>query len=471
MQKFYPLLRTPCGVLVLMIFLLPSATLFAQSGPTAAELSADMTVGWNLGNSLEVPTGETDWGNPATTKRLIDSVAAAGFNVLRIPTAWNSYADPNTLVIDPAWLARVKEVVDYGRANEMYVILNSHWDGGWLEEKPFYADQESVNAKQKAYWTQIANYFADYDEHLLFAGTNEVRADYNNPTDEYIEVQQSYLQTFVDAVRATGGNNLDRSLIVQTYNTNIWHGLEHFTLPTDVVADRLFVEVHSYDPYNYTLNPNISEACTVWGTPWAEGDVCDWGQEDYHDDLFARVKAEWVDEGVPVILGEFGVVRRSSLTGQERADHLASRAYYLDYIVSEARENGIVPVYWDNGWAGDNGFALFDRTTGASVDQGAVDALTADLLSANPFVPTNQIADYGILTGANPFSGTTQLTIGRPEAVRDLRVLDIYGREMPVAAYRTGSATVMIGETYPRGTYIVLLNGERGRQSIPLIKQ
>ncbi|MGB3800587.1 MAG: T9SS type A sorting domain-containing protein, partial [Lewinella sp.] len=155
----------------------------------------------------------------------------------------------------------------------------------------------------------------------------------------------------------------------------------------------------------------------------------------------------------------------------ELTDHLASRAYYLDYIVQEARDNGLIPVYWDNGWGGENGFALFDRATGATVDQGAVDALTADFLSGNPFGPTVDQADYAVVAGANPFTDATQLTIGQAEAVRDLRVLDIYGRQMPASTYLTGTQTVTIGKNYPRGTYLVLLTGERGRQTLRLIKQ
>jgi endoglucanase len=105
--------------------------------PTATQTASEMTIGWNVGNSLEVPDGETAWGNPKVTRQLIDAVHDAGFNTLRIPCAWNSHADQSTLEIDQAWLARVKEVVDYGYANGMYVILNSHWDNGWLEENPY----------------------------------------------------------------------------------------------------------------------------------------------------------------------------------------------------------------------------------------------------------------------------------------------------------------------------------------------
>jgi endoglucanase len=338
--------------------------------PTATQIAGEMTIGWNVGNSLEVPDGETAWGNPVVTRQLIDAVRNAGFNTLRIPCAWNSHADQSTLEIDPSWLARVKEVIDYAYANGMYVILNSHWDTGWLEENPYYSAQDEVNKKQKAYWTQIADYFKDYDEHLLFAGTNEVHHGYDTPSSENIEVQQSYLQTFVDAVRATGGDNASRTLIVQTYNTNIWYGFDYYSMPNDTIDDRLVVEVHHYDPYDFTLNTN--NTCIYWGSPYPSQSACSWAQESYIDDLFAQVKDKWTSKGIPVVMGEYGAIKRSSLNDP---DAIASREYWLAYNTTAAKKNGVIPVYWDNGYAGDNGLALFDRNTGAIVDQGALNAL------------------------------------------------------------------------------------------------
>ena len=213
-----------------------------------------MIVGWNVGNSLEVPGDETLWGNPLVSKKLIDGVKAAGFNSIRIPCSWDSYViNRENYEVSEIWFQRVKEVVDYCVDNDMYAILNIHWDGGWLEEHPLYEYQEEVNREQYALWVQIATFFRDYDEHLLFAGTNEVREDYNTPSAENIEVQESYVQTFVDAVRATGGKNAYRNLVVQTYNTVIDHGINLNTMPTDVVEDRLILEVHYYDPYEFTI--------------------------------------------------------------------------------------------------------------------------------------------------------------------------------------------------------------------------
>ena len=340
----------------------------AQTLPPASQVASAIHVGWNIGNSLEATGGETAWGNPLINQQLIDGVKAAGFNAVRIPCAWDGHANQSTLEIDPVWLARVKQVVDYAIGNGMYVILNIHWDGGWLQDHPLFSFQAAVNQKQRAYWTQIATLFKNYDQHLLFAGTNEVHADFGTPTSEHIAVQESYNQTFVDAVRATGGNNASRTLVVQTYNTNMWHGLDFFTLPADSASNRLIVETHYYDPYDYTLNP--SGSCLFWGAPFPTQGACTWAYESYVDDLFGRVRAEWVDQGVPVIMGEYGVATRPNLS-------LDSREYYLEYINAAAARNGIKTFYWDNGVSASqtNGFALFNRNSGAVVDQGALDAV------------------------------------------------------------------------------------------------
>ena len=188
----------------------------SQTLPTAQAVASQINLGWNLGNTLEAICGETAWGNPATNQALIDAVKAAGFNAIRIPVSWNCHITDGSTTIPAAWMTRVKQVVDMAIAQNMYVIINIHWDGGWLQDHVTFADQPAVNARQDALWTQIANAFKTYDQHLLFAGTNEVHADYGTPTSEHITVQQSYNQTFVNAVRATGGNNASRTLVVQT---------------------------------------------------------------------------------------------------------------------------------------------------------------------------------------------------------------------------------------------------------------
>lgn len=353
----------------------------------AMALSQKMILGWNLGNSLEATSvnngvynaSETLWGNAKTTKELIDAVKAAGFNTIRIPCAWSGYIeDPATHRIKYSWLARVKEVIDYCVENDLYVIINIHWDGGWLEEHPLYSHQVEVNKKQKALWEQIAVYFRDYDEHLLFAGTNEVHADYGNPTSEHIEVQQSYNQTFVDAVRSTGGRNAWRNLVVQAYNTNITHAENYFNMPddSDGVTDRLTAEVHFYDPYDFTLD-NSANSKYLWGAAFAGNpNTSTWGQEAWVDEAFLKVKTKFIDNGIPVILGEYGATYRASLPSG-LSDHIIARNNYLHYVTKAAKDNGVVPVYWDSGHTGNNGSGLFNRATGEQVHADAITAITS----------------------------------------------------------------------------------------------
>lgn len=355
----------------------------------AMVMAPKMGLGWNLGNTLEATSGpnasgvytasETLWGNPLTTQALMDGVKAAGFNTVRIPTAWSGYiVDQTTYKISDAWLMRVREVVDYCVSNDMYAIINIHWDGGWLEEHPLFSSQVEVNKKQKALWEQIAVAFRNYDQHLLFAGTNEVHANYGNPTAEHIEVQQSYLQTFVNAVRSTGGKNTYRNLIVQGYNTNIGHTNAYMTMPSDPTSNRIMAEVHFYDPFDFTLDATSTKY--YWGAEFAGlGNTSTWGQEAWVDSEFAIVKTKFVDNNIPVILGEYGPMFRAALSGQTLTNHIASRNHYLNYVTKKALENGIVPVYWDNGPMGNNSSGLFNRSTGAVSDAAAVQAITSAL--------------------------------------------------------------------------------------------
>ena len=347
-------------------------------GSSSKVLAAQMSVGWNLGNSLEVPGDETAWGNPKTTQKLIDSVKSFGINTVRIPCAWDSYIENvNTCKISSSWLDRVKEVVDYCFNNNMYVILNIHWDGGWLENNPTYAKQYLVIAKQKALWEQIAVKFRDYDEHLLFAGTNEVHAEGTATTENYT-VQMSYNQTFVNAVRSTGGKNSYRNLLIQAYNTNIDAAVNTLVVSTDSVADRLMVEVHYYDPWDFCgleTDATWATAKFLWGADYAQyGTISNWGQEDYMRSQFQKMKINFVDKGYPVILGEYGALRRSALTGSTLEHHLASRAYYFQYAAQQAKTYGLVPVIWDNGYTGNFGCGIFNRSDGSVFDRQALNA-------------------------------------------------------------------------------------------------
>jgi aryl-phospho-beta-D-glucosidase BglC (GH1 family) len=320
-------------------------------GSTAVQLAAKIKMGWNIGNTLEATGSETAWGNPKVTKALIDLVKANGFNAIRIPCAWNQYANGTTAQINATWLARVKEVVQYCVDNDMYVIVNIHWDGGWLENNCTEAKKEANNAKQKAFWEQIATGLRDFDEHLLFASANEPNVD----DATQMAVLKSYHQTFIDAVRSTGGKNAYRNLIVQGPSTDIEKTNKLMTtMPTDKVANRIMSEVHFY-PYQFCLmdkDADWGKMFYYWGaenhstTDTSRNPT--WGEEADIDKFFLMMKTQFVDKGIPVVLGEFGAIRRD-LTGDALALHLKSRAAFLKYVVKQSKANGLIPFYWDAG--------------------------------------------------------------------------------------------------------------------------
>ena len=340
-----------------------------QHDLTSLQLSRRMGAGWNLGNSLEATGGETAWGNPPASQALFDAVAAAGFKTVRIPASWKQHADADD-TIDPRWMARVAEVVDAARRAGLVVILNVHWDGGWLQ--PLRAREAAADARLARFWTQIATRFRDHDDLLLFAGTNEVmvEGDYGTPRPENVAVQNRFNQVFVDAVRATGGCNATRHLVVQAFNTNTHHAVNFATLPRDSTPDRLMMEVHYYDPYDFTINRDGK--AWQWGAGATDPAATQpWADEAHVDAQFEKMKTRFVDRGVPVILGEFGAMRRTARPGAE--------AYALAwdrYVARSAWTHGAVPIYWDAGAPDENfSMGLFDRRTGRQVHPEVVRAL------------------------------------------------------------------------------------------------
>jgi endoglucanase len=352
-----------------------------MSGMTsdAVALSAKTKAGFNIGNTLEAIGGETNWGNPQITPQFVQLIKQSGFSSVRLPTAWDQYANQTTGKISDAWLARVKQVVQYCVDNGLYVIVNIHWDGGWLDNNITSQAQAAVNAKQKAYWEQIATALRDFDEHLIFASANEPPA--KDAAAQAILL--SYHQTFINAVRSTGGRNAYRALVVQGPSTDfdLTYNLMN-TMPTDTVPGRLMVEVHNYTPYQFTL----MTADESWGNQfyyWGAGyhsttdtaHNATWGEEADISAYYNKMKTKFVDKGIPVVIGEFGAVRRSALTGANLQLHLDSRAYFLNYAARQAVASGMMPFYWDNGVMSNNGFALFNRQANTVFDQQALTAV------------------------------------------------------------------------------------------------
>ncbi|MGN1109042.1 MAG: glycoside hydrolase family 5 protein, partial [Oscillospiraceae bacterium] len=316
---------------------------------TALELTADIKVGWNIGNTLDATGGsgltqETSWGNPAVTPELIQAVKDAGFNAVRIPTTWERQMDDNN-VIREDWIARVQEIVDYAYSRDMYVILNMHHEE-WYQ--PYADKEEEISAKMTACWTQIAERFKDYDEHLIFEGMNEPRwknteFEWNGGNDEGRQVVNHLNKVFVDAVRATGGNNQYRFLMVCPYAANSSESaLSALEIPDD---DRLIVSVHAYIPYSFALqNPGSDK--WLASKPNCTKEINELA--DVLDRLF-------ISKGQAVIVGECGAMNR------ENEEY---RAQWAEYYFAKFKEIGVPCFWWDNGsfYSGET-FGLFDRRT------------------------------------------------------------------------------------------------------------
>lgn len=345
-----------------------------------------MIPGINLGNSLEAVNGtnestttvtwsppfstsqETWWGNPVVTQAVFDGYAAAGFKSVRIPVAWAEYTDSSGN-ISPVWLARVGQVVTYARNAGLYAIINIHWDGGWVDAQP--ALQATVQARMTNYWTQIANYFNSYDDHLIFAGMNEINnttLGQNTPGAADCATEQSYNQTFVNAVRATGGNNATRPLMVQAYLTSINYGLLcNATMPTDTASNALMLEIHYYDPYDFTLNN--SSSIWQWGASATIPSATEtWANESYVDAQFAKMQTTFVNNNVPVIMGEYGAYDKLNFSTNPATETFPGMLAYTrawdKYVTVSAVQHGITPIFWDAGGQ----LGLINRSTGQPGD-------------------------------------------------------------------------------------------------------
>ena len=301
-----------------------------REGLTALEATRLMGNGINLGNTLEacdnnvgIKTNtplsyETHWGQPKTTQAMIDGMKAAGFDTIRIPVAWMTNAThlyEGDYTIDADYMDRVEEVVRYARKAGMYVIINDHWDGGWYGMFGSESAETRALAMEayKGMWQQIAERFRDYSDYLIFESANEElggRFDENSPLycsdsvvtyltdDERYALTNEINQTFVDVVRATGGNNATRFLLIAGYSTDIDKTCDdRFQMPKDTVDSKLMVSVHYYDPWSY-----CGASSAVSATKW--GKVSDY---EYMDQQLAKM-TKFTEAGYGVVIGEYGAL-------------------------------------------------------------------------------------------------------------------------------------------------------------------
>jgi endoglucanase len=332
--------------------------------------------GINLGNTFDA-----FWqGAAPPTKALIDSISDSGFKTLRIPVAWDFNSTNGT--INPAFMAQVKQTVDWALADGLYVIINDHYDLGWFERNGFNSYDPAINSKLINMWTQIANTFKSYDSNkLAFAVANEPDA----PSQAKTNVLYQYEQNWINAMRANGGGNAVRWLIVQGPNTNIDNTINWGTnLPSDP-ANKRMVEVHFYDPFDFTLM-ETDESWGTWSAFWGSyvvsnqftnRNVKGGYDESSIDSQLAKMKY-FTDRGIPVLFGEYraGVKPDSlGLTGSYKEQNYRACTHWNKYVQNKIASLG----FSGTGWVIQHD--IFDETTGEVLDSNLLGSMlgTSDL--------------------------------------------------------------------------------------------
>lgn len=319
---------------------------------TSQQLVEDMTFGWNLGNTLDVcqadrdgdgkinehveageKVDETLWGNPKATKELFTSLKKNGVNAVRIPVTWRDHMDFNGN-IDREWMDRVQQVVDYAYSQGMYVIINVHHDGGgdpkfgaWIIEES-QKDYNTFLKKYKNVWKQIAERFKNYSDYLIFESMNEVGFDtlYNKNKADAYNLINKINQDFVDIIRATGGNNAKRHLLIAGYYTDIERTCDSLYKMPDDKAERCILSVHYYTPWDFCT----CDIKHTWGTN---------SEVRQMETLIGKMKKNFVDKGIPVIIGEYAA------SGSD----LSSCIFFIEKLNKLCSDYGIATFIWDSG--------------------------------------------------------------------------------------------------------------------------
>ena len=346
---------------------------------SAFEFVSGMGPGFNLGNAFDANdctwlndemAYESAWCGARTTYAFIDSLCNEGFNVIRIPVSWHDHVDANYQISEP-WLNRVTEIVDYCLSKDMYVIINVHHD---INKDYFYPDSAHLDNTLKyteTVWTQLAEHFKDRSNRLIFECINEPRLRDTNyewwfssvdstVRDSYNALAQAN-QKFVDTVRATGGNNADRFLMVCGYcNMPSVAASDDFQLPWDSAKDRLIVTVHAYTPYSFA---GEATGTTRFGA----------AEERENKTVFSSLYDRFVANGVPVIIGEYGATDKCNTE---------DRVAYYQFMGECSALYSIPLIVWDNNEFNNSGtpqaekFGLIDRATGNVICRECVDAIT-----------------------------------------------------------------------------------------------
>jgi len=356
---------------------------------------------------------ETLWNNPLTTREMISEVKRAGFNAVRIPVTFFNHIPSGSDVIDIEWLDRIQEVVDYAIGQDMYCILCLYHDGsttGWLR-----VSSDSDLNKYSSVWTQLAERFRDYDEHLLFQGYNELTDKDNTwdyPGKNDTEWVNQLAQTFVDTIRATGGNNSKRCLVVSPYAGSHEQAIiDDFKLPRDTVYDRIIVAVNAYFPALFSYDIELGTEEDSDGEAVSSTDYSVWGSDADKaemDALFSKLYRRFVNQGVPVIIAEFCSADK---------DNTETRAAHAAYYTGKAAEYGIPCFWWDDGnlllrstmvWSYEEIVTAMVDATSMHIRYLSVDFPEDIYFTGEPVYPSPRVYYYGgdVLSGTDLVSGS-----------------------------------------------------------------
>ncbi|WP_327692728.1 cellulase family glycosylhydrolase [Streptomyces sp. NBC_00459] len=372
---------------------------------------AAMQPSWNLGNTLDAIPDETSWGNPLTTKALFDKIKAEGFRSVRIPVTWSGHQSATApYTIDATWMNRVKQVVDWALADGLYVVLNVHHDSWqWITTMP--TDHDNVLARFKATWTQIAGKFRDSPQSLLFESNNEPQ--FNNTTDAQGIQYNSELNTaFHTLVRQTGGNNATRLLMLPTLHTNAGQEfLDALVGEMKALNDpNLVATVHFYGWYPFSVNV-------------AGGTKFDATAQKDMSDTFTRIRNTLTSKGIPVYLGEYGLLNYPDHNHPARVE-LGEGLKYFEQFGYEARTAGVTTALWD-------AFNFLNRTTFQWRDPAIIDQIKSSWTTRSGTASSDRVflAKSSAITAQtitlNPnggsflgvWQGNTMLTPGRDYTV------------------------------------------------------
>lgn len=393
--------------------IVPSHEITATLESSAQEIVYDMGIGINLGNTMEacgdwidktggVKAYETAWGSPEITAKMISGYAEAGFKTLRVPVAWtNLMSIDGKYTISSDYIARVKQIVDWAIESGMYVIVNEHWDYGWIEEAAKDDKKAETLKKYRTIWEQLAPVFKDYGVQLVLESQNEELGSFGLYNDWAAQddawkaaKEKSYKlcteinQIFVDVVRASGGNNAKRLLYISGYNTGIDKTCDKlFVMPEDS-ANKMAVSVHYYAPANYAILEN--------DTDWGKVSI-NWGTDaeiKYLEDQVKLMKENFTDKGIPVIIGEYGCPRTYGIdTGTKNSYgniiynkfRKSDTDKFLATVCEKFYKAGMCPVLWDvqtdgndsEGTPAFNPFMLYDRKSASIIETDLMKKLKA----------------------------------------------------------------------------------------------